>query len=366
VLEAQAGLRMHLLAAVERTKVCDRESRPRTRKLTSPYSDNKSLHLRLLDLEEWRASLEASPPSSVIPTALFALPLQPRTILQSFATNSTIPVDDILVLALELLHITLHQFTNYNAAKSHSEVSILVEAISTTSPVPITYFYDHSGRRACVSQHLIDLLPAPQLRVEYKAALRNVLWLHPVGHLSNLLDRVEILQDHPSSGTNSVAEGLSTYALAAATWALASLSHHAASTPPSSSLSSSTTPIHENLPESLVLYTAARTALTLAENADPARLGHTDVFYAAILMMVFLTHASALQGTHLPTSGLPANDFIHLEIRRLLAFIQRFWKSAGWFADPADGPTVDPNRVTSHWEREERRRLSSAILYYEQ
>ena len=336
---------------------------PKTTFQTDPApfsSDNRSLHLRLLDLEEWRASAEANSASWVLPTKVFAQPVQRRTLLQSFSTNSTAVIDDILVLALEVLHINLHQFTNYNAARAHGEIAKFVEKVSATSPVPFFHFYDQSGQNPCVTDHLINLLPSRQVQSEYKAALRNVLWLHPVGHIGNLLDRIEFLQDIPSAAVRSEANGLATYALAAATWALASLSY-ATTTP-----STSTSPLHENLPESVVLYSAARTALTIAENVLPGQLGNTDVFYTSIIMMIYLTHASALKATHLPTSGLPPNDCIQLEVRRVLSCVQRFWKSAGWFADPADGPIVDPNRVTSDWEKEERRRLSSAILYYEE
>lgn len=327
-------------------------------------SDNKSLHLRLLDLEEWRASAEASA-SWVLPSNLFGHPVHRRTLLQSFSTNSTALIDDILVLALEVLHINLHQFTNYNAARAHGEVARFVDNLSGTSPVPVVHFYDQSGHRACVTDYLINLLPARHVRPHYKTALRNVLWLHPVGHLPNLLDRIEFLQDAPLS-TPSPANALATYALAAATWALASLSY-AATTPAAASLpSSSSSPLHDTLPEYVVLYAAARTALTIAEDAAPGQLGNTDVLYTAVMMLIYLTHASSLKGTHIPTSGIPPNDCVQLEVRRLLSFVQRFWKTAGWFADPADGPTVDPNRSSSHWEREERRRLSSAVLYYEQ
>jgi hypothetical protein len=219
-----------------------------------------------------------------------------------------------------------------------------------------------------VTDYLINLLPSRQVRKEYKLALRNLLWLHPVGHLDNLLDCIELLQDFPAAGIHSGRNNLATYARAAATWALASLSY-AASTPSASTTTTTTTspsPLHENLPESAVLYSAARTALCIAEQGSPTQLGNTDVCYTAIMMMIYLTHASSLKGTHIPTSGLAPNDSIQLEVRRVLSFIQRFWKSAGWFADPADGPMVDPNRSTSHWEKEERRRLSSAILYYEE
>jgi len=323
-------------------------------------SDNKSLHLRLLDLEEWRSSAEANSASWVFPTKVFAQPIQRRTLLQSFSTNSTAVIDDTLVLALEVLHINLYQFTNYNAARAHSEVTKFVEKVAATCLVPLSHFYDESGQQARVSDYLMNLLPSRQVRTEYKVALRNVLWLHPVGHLGNLLDRIELLQDLPSAGVQSAADNLATYALAAATWALASLSY-AATTPASSSSA-----LHEDLPESVVLYQAAKSALTIAENADPGQLGNTDVFYTAIMMLIYLTHASSLKGTHLPTSGLPPNDCVQLEVRRVLSSVQRFWKTGGWFADPADGPIVDPNRVTSHWEKEERRRLSSAMLYYEE
>ena len=290
-----------------------------------------------------------------MPTKVFAQPIQRRTLLQSFSTNSTAVIDDILVLALEVLHINLHQFTNYN-----TDIAQFVQKVSATSPVPVTHFYDQTGHNACVTDHLIALLPSRQVRTEYKAALQNVLWLHPVGHIGNLLDRIEFLQDLPSAAVRSEANGLTTYALAAATWALASLSH-AATTP-----STSTSSLHKNLPESVVLYSAARTALTIAENVDPGQLGNTDVFYAAIIMMIYLTHASSLKATHLPTSGLPPNDCLQLEVCRVLSCVQRFWKIAGWFADPADGPVVDPHRVTSNLEKEERRRLSNAMLYYEE
>ena len=176
-----------------------------------------------------------------------------------------------------------------------------------------------------------------------------------------------MLQDSPSAGIHTGNNNIAAYARAAATWALASLSY-AACTPSSSTPipTTTTSPLHDNLPESAVLYAAARTALSIAEQSSPTQLGNTDVCYTAIMMMIYLTHASSLRGTHIPTSGLPPNDSIQLEVRRVLSFIQRFWKSAGWSADPADGPMVDPNRSTSHWEKEERRRLSSAILYYEE
>lgn len=323
-------------------------------------SDNKSLHLRLLDLEEWCASAEANSASWLLPTKVFAQPVHRRTLLQSFSTNSTAVIDDILVIALEVLRINRQQFTNYNAARAHGEIAKFVEKVSATSPVPVSHFYDQTGHNACVTDHLINLLPSRKVRTEYKAALHNVLWLHPVGHIGNLLDRIEFLQDQPVAAVRSEANGLATYALAAATWALASLSH-AATTP-----STSTSPLYEDLPESVVLYAAARTALTIVENVDPGQLGNTDLFYTAIMMMIYLTHASSLKAAHLPTSGLPPNDCLQLEVRRVLSCVQRFWKTAGWFADPADGPIVDPDRVTSDCEKEERRRLSSAILYYEE
>ena len=330
-------------------------------------SDNKSLHLRLLDLEEWRASTEADSVSWIFPAKVFAQPVQRRTLLQSFSTNSTAIIDDILALALEVLHINLYQFTNYNAARIHSEVSKFVEITAGTCPVPVVHFYDQSGHHPCVTNYLINLLPSRQVRNEYKLALRNVLWLHPLGHLDKLFDCVELLQDFPSTGLLTGRNNIAAYARAAATWALASLSY-AASTPSASipSSTTTTTPLHENLPESAILYAAARTALSIAEESSPTQLGNIDVCYTAIMMMIYLTHASSLKGTHIPTSGLPPNDSIQLEVRHVLSFIQRFWKSAGWFADPADGPMVDPNRSTSHWEKEERRRLSSAILYYEE
>lgn len=332
-------------------------------------SDNKSLHLRLLDLEEWRASTEADSVSWIFPAKVFAQPVQRRTLLQSFSTNSTAIIDDILALALEVLHINLYQFTNYNAARIHSEVTKFVEVTAGTCPVPVFHFYDQSGRHPCVTNYLINLLPSRQVRNEYKLALRNVLWLHPLGHLDSLVDCIELIQDYPPTGVLTGRNNLAAYARAAATWALASLSY-AASTPsastPSSTTTSPTSPLHENLPESAILYAAARTALSIAEESSPTQLGNTDVCYTAIIMMIYLTHASSLSGTHIPTSGLPPNDTIQLEVRHVLSFIQRFWKSAGWFADPADGPMVDPNRSTSHWEKEERRRLSSAILYYEE
>jgi hypothetical protein len=263
------------------------------------------------------------------------------------------------VLVFEVLHINLHHLTNHNRGKVRGEVTKFVEVTSTTCPIPVAYFYDEGGRRACVTDYLVNLLPSPVIRNEYKTSLHNVLWLHPVGHLDNLLVRIEGLQDDPSGEARAGANGLATYALAAATWAVASLSY-TANNP------SSTPPLHENLPESVLLYAAARTALTIAETADPGNLANTDVIYTAVMMMVYLTHASSLRGTHLPTSGLSANDYLQLEVRRVLSLIQRFWKTAGWFADPTDGPIIDPNRVTSHWEKEERRRLSSAILYYEE
>ena len=369
---------MHLLATPQRTKV--RPTRSITSNLThslpssfprprsSPFfpvlplfsSDNKSLHLRLLDLEEWRASTEANSASWVLPTKVFAQPCQRRIILQSFSTNSTAIIDDILALSLEVLHINLHQFTNYNPARARSELSKFVETIAATCPVPLIHFYDQSGHRPCVTDYLINLLPSSQVRSEYKVALRNLLWLHPVGHLGNLFDAIELLQDYHSTNLHNGTSNLTTYALAAATWALASLSY-AATTP-----ATSTSPLRENLPESAILYTAARTALSIAEYASPGQLGNTNTCYAAIMMMIYLTHASSLKGTHIPTSGLSPNDSIQLEVRCVLSFIQRFWKTASWFADPADGPFVDPNRSTSHWEKEERRRLSSAILYYEE
>ena len=332
----------------------------------SPFSsDNKSLHLRLLDLEEWRASAEADSLSWIFPAKVFAQPVQRRTLLQSFSTNSTAIIDDILALALEVLHINLYQFTNYNAARIHSEVTKFVDQNAGTCPVPLVHFYDQSGHRPCVTDYLINLLPSRKVRTEYKLALRNLLWLHPLGHLDSLFDCIEMLQDFPSAGLLNGMNNIATYARAAATWALASLSY-AASIPSSSTPTTATSPLHENLPESAVLYAAARTALYIAEQASPTQLGNIDVCYTAIMMMIYLTHASSLRGTHIPTSGLPPNDSIQLEVRLILSFIQRFWKSAGWFADPADGPMVDPNRSTSHWEKEERRRLSSAILYYEE
>lgn len=366
---------MYLLAAPQRTKVCLVQSRfPSILTLYTPHplpfprfpfsSDNRSLHLRLLDLEEWRASTEADSASWIFPTNIFAQPVQRRTLLQSFSTNSTAVIDDILALALEVLHINLHQFTNYNAARVHSEVTKFVEATAVECPIPIFHFYDQSGCRPCVTDYLINLLPSRQVRNEYKLALRNLLWLHPVGHLDKLFDCIELLQDSTPANLHSDKNNLATYARAAATWALASLSY-AASTP-STTTTTLRAPLHENLPESAVLYAAARTALYIAEQTSPTQLGNIDVCYTAIMMMVYLTHASSLHGTHIPTSGLAPNDSIQLEVRRVLSFVQRFWKSAGWFADPADGPIVDPNRSTSHWEKEERRRLSSVILYYEE